>query len=256
MTTHVPTHRLAVAGLIVLSLIPVGAGMVRLTELAAGSPLAAEDERFFAAPAPLVLHSVGATLVSLLGALQVDSGLRQAWPRWHRRAGRISVVGGLLAAATGIWMTLRYAIPPDMQGSLLFGVRVVVGGGMALALLLAVQRILEGNLASHRAWMLRAYALGQGAGTQVLFLLPPQLLSGQVTGTLRDVLMTAAWAANVLVAESVIRRAAVRPGTQPAPGQRRLAPPAAVSSPRAGRTEATTPSSLPAAASAASKGTP
>jgi hypothetical protein len=32
---------------------------------------------------------------------------------------------------------------------------------------------------AHQAWMLRAYALGQGAGTQVLFLLPPQLLSGE-----------------------------------------------------------------------------
>lgn len=108
-------------------------------------------------------------------------------------------------------MTLRYTIPPQLQGSLLFWVRLVVGGGMALALVLALRAILDRNVASHRAWMLRAYAVGQGAGTQVLFLLPPQLLSGEaVTGMLRDVMMTAAWAANVLVAESVIRRGSHR----------------------------------------------
>jgi hypothetical protein len=104
-------------------------------------------------------------------------------------------------------MTLQYAIPPPLQGSLLFWVRLAVGSGMALSLVLAVRAIRDGNVPSHQAWMLRAYALGQGAGTQVLFLLPPQLLSGEaVTGTPRDLLMTAAWAANVLVAESIVQR--------------------------------------------------
>src|SRR5688572_18637057 len=56
-----------------------------------------------------------------------------------------------------------------------------------------------------RAFMIRAYALGQGAGTQVLVLLPWMLLSGESGGLTRDLLMTLSWAINIVVAESIIR---------------------------------------------------
>jgi hypothetical protein len=56
--------------------------------------------------------------------------------------------------------------------------------------------------------MIRAYALGQGAGTQVLVLGPGVLLSGEVLGPTRDLLMTLAWAINLAVAEHLIRRGA------------------------------------------------
>jgi hypothetical protein len=54
--------------------------------------------------------------------------------------------------------------------------------------------------------MVRAYALGQGAGTQVLVLGPGVLLFGEVLGPTRDLLMTVAWGINVGFAEYVIRR--------------------------------------------------
>ena len=112
----------------------------------------------------------------------------------------------MMSVRCRIWMTLAYVIPPELQGRLLFWVRLAVGSGMAMALILAIRAIRGGNVLRHQAWMLRAYALGQGAGTQVLFLLPPQLFLGEaVTGMPRDLLMTAAWAANVLIAESVLR---------------------------------------------------
>ena len=56
--------------------------------------------------------------------------------------------------------------------------------------------------------MIRAYALGQGAGTQVLVLGPWMLITGESGGLTRDVLMTVAWAINVVVAEVIIRRRA------------------------------------------------
>ena len=60
--------------------------------------------------------------------------------------------------------------------------------------------------------MIRAYALGQGAGTQVLVLLPWMLVSGESGGLTRDLLMTLAWTINVVVAESIINfRKKVRP---------------------------------------------
>lgn len=203
--------RLRVAhGLVAPSVVPLLGGALRIAGIAEGDA-APMDSRFVQDPLPVLLHIVAGNLFGVLGAFQFESGLRRTWPRWHRHAGRVLVLSGLLTAATGVWMTLRYPIPVPLQGGLLFWVRLAVGSGMALALVLAVRVVLAGNVASHDAWMLRAYALAQGAGTQVLFLLPPALWSGQpVTGTPRDALMTAAWVTNLLVAEYRIRRAAIR----------------------------------------------
>ena len=103
-------------------------------------------------------------------------------------------------------MTAGYDIPAAMQGRLLYGVRIAVGLAMTLALVLAVLAVLQRRMAEHQAWMVRAYALGQGAGTQVLILLPVTLLVGAPTFLLRDVLMALAWGLNVAVAEWLIRR--------------------------------------------------
>jgi hypothetical protein len=52
--------------------------------------------------------------------------------------------------------------------------------------------------------MIRAYALGQGAGMQVVVLLPWMLLIGKPSMLQRDVLMSLAWLINLLVAEMTI----------------------------------------------------
>jgi uncharacterized membrane protein len=225
--------RRVVYGLLALSVVPTLGGLARLASIASadGAPM---DARFALHPLPLITHILAASVFGVLGAFQFESDLRRAWPRWHRHAGRIVVLGGLLTAGTGIWMTLYYAIPPQLQGGVLFWVRLAVGGGMALSLVMAVRVILDGNVALHQAWMLRSYAFGQGAGTQVLFLLPPQLLLGEaVTGALRDILMTAAWAFNLLVAEFLIQRTRSSPADHsPASQRRHLAPLLGVSSQR------------------------
>lgn len=203
-----PSWRLPIS-LLLLSLVPLAAGALRLAGLAGwagGAALTPENARFMAAPAPLVLHIVGASLFCLLGAFQFDPGLRRRSPRLHRAAGRVAAPCGILAASTGLWMTLAYAIPPALQGGLLLGVRVVVALAMALAIVVSVHAVVRHRIARHRAWMVRAYALGQGAGTQVLILLPVSLLAGAPTFLFRDVLMASAWGLNLLVAEWVIRR--------------------------------------------------
>ncbi|WP_418316161.1 DUF2306 domain-containing protein [Piscinibacter sakaiensis] len=194
--------------LLVLSVVPILGGVARLHALAgAGDPLA--FDRFALDPWPVVLHIVSASIYCILGAFQFDERLRQTQPARHRNAGRVAVAFGFVAALSGLWMTLVYAIPPAMQGELLFLVRMLVGGAMAGFLLLGIRAILNGDLRRHRAWMVRAYALAQGAGTQVVLLLPPALLLGsEVTGRPRDLLMVAAWLINVTLAELYINKGA------------------------------------------------
>ena len=207
-----PSWRLPTA-LLLLSLVPVAAGLVRLIGLAAsggggggGGAITPGNARFMAMPSPLVLHIVSATVFCLLGAFQFDSAFRRRSPGLHRAAGRVLVLCGILAALTGLWMTAGYDIPAELQGPLLYGVRIAVGLSMALAILVSVRAVLQRRIAQHRAWMVRAYALGQGAGTQVLILLPVTLIAGAPTFFFRDVLMASAWGLNLLFAEWIIRR--------------------------------------------------
>lgn len=205
-----PSWRLPTS-LLLLSLVPVAAGAVRLVGLVgldSGGDTATtpENARFMAMPAPVVLHIVSATLFCLLGAFQFDSAIRRRSPGLHRAAGRVLAPCGMLAALTGLWMTAGYAIPAALQGPLLYGVRIGVGLSMALAIGVSVRAILRRRIAQHRAWMVRAYALAQGAGTQVLILLPVTLTAGAPTFFFHDVLMALAWALNLLFAEWIIRR--------------------------------------------------
>jgi Predicted membrane protein (DUF2306) len=159
-----------------------------------------------AMPAPVVLHIVCASVFCVLGALQFDSALRQRLPQLHRSAGWVAAPCGIVAALTGLWMTASDSMPAALQGPLLYAVRMVVGTAMTLAVVVSVSAVLTRRMAQHKAWMLRAYALGQGAGTQVLILLPVSLLVGTPTFFFRDVLMAAAWGLNALFAEWIIRR--------------------------------------------------
>jgi uncharacterized membrane protein len=189
--------------LIALSGIPLAAGTLRLIQIA-GGPGLAPDGRFKAFSAPVVVHVVAAAVYALLGAFQFARGFRRRHRTWHRRAGRVLVVTGLLVAASALVMTLVYAQKPG-TGDLLYLTRLIVGSAMAAFLILGFSAARRRDFAAHRAWMMRAYALGLGAGTQILTVGVGKALfgAGVLTG---DLEMLAGWAINLAVAEVVIRR--------------------------------------------------
>lgn len=200
------------ASLLVLSAIPVLAGALRLGSLAGGAEITPDNARFFALPLPVVLHIVGATVYCVLGAFQFVPSLRRRHPRYHRLAGRVLVPAGLVAAASGLWMTAVYDLPVA-DGGLLPVIRWIFGLAMIAALALGMRAILRRDVATHRAWMMRAYAIGLGAGTQVLTALPWMLMAGGLDTTSKTLSMTAGWVLNLAVAEWIIRRAPGRPRT-------------------------------------------
>ena len=205
MTSSTQRQWLVPAGLIALSLVPVLAGAARVGELTGGAQVTAENARFFASPVPVVVHIVGASVYCLLGALQFAPGLRRRRPRWHRVAGRVLVPCGLAAALSGLWMTLFYPRPPA-DDVLLTPMRLVFGAAMFCCLVLGVAAIRRRDIARHRAWMARGYAIGLGAGTQVLTHLPWLLLVGPPAGTPRVLLMLAGWVINLAAVEWALRR--------------------------------------------------
>jgi uncharacterized membrane protein len=195
------------AALLVLSAIPVVAGSLRLLEIAGGPQLLPANPRIDAVPAPVVVHIVAAAVFAILGVFQFSARLRRRRPSWHRRSGRVLVGAGLAVAGSGLWMTLFYTGAPG--GQLLWAVRILVGSAMAAFIVLGFTAIRRRDIAAHRAWMIRAYALAVGAGTQVFTQGVGEALFG--TGELSTALsVSAGWVINVAVAEWVIRRPRAR----------------------------------------------
>jgi hypothetical protein len=111
-------------------------------------------------------------------------------------------------------MTLFYPRQPG-TGLLAYLFRLAFGSGMAASIILGFTAIRRRDVARHRAWMTRAYALALGAGTQVLTkgIGPAIFGSSELTN---DLSLGAGWAINLAVAEYVLRRPARRQKVQPA----------------------------------------
>jgi uncharacterized membrane protein len=191
--------------LILLSLVPAAAGTRRVVELIGGATMTAANARFVAAPVPVVLHVIAAIPFSVLGAFQFSPALRRRRREWHRAAGRILVAFGLVVALTGLWMAQFYAWP-EGDGQVLYLLRLVFGSAMVMSIVSAVGAIRRRDFVSHGAWMMRGYAIGMAAGTQVLTHVPWFILVGQPGEVARAVLMGTGWVINLVVAEWIIRR--------------------------------------------------
>jgi hypothetical protein len=186
-----------------LSAIPLAAGALRLLQLSGGPSVLPADPRF-GFPLPLVVHILGAATYALVGAFQFVPRFRRCHLTWHRRAGRVLAVAGLLVAGSAIWMTLTYAAKPG-TGDLLYVFRLAFASAMAACLVLGFTAIRRHDVPAHRAWMTRGYALGLGAGTQVLTQGFGQALFGSAA-LVNDLAQGSAWVINLAVAEWVIRR--------------------------------------------------
>jgi hypothetical protein len=199
MTTLAPARTWRVpAALLALTAVPVIAGAFRVTQLSTGGPVTEENARFFADPVPVLLHIVGASVFCVLGAFQFLRGPR------HRVMGRLIVPCGLVAALSGMWMAVHYPLPAH-DGDLLMVLRLGFGSAMATALVLGFVAVRRRDFGRHRAWMVRAYAIGQGGGTQALIFAFWVAAAGQPGVQTRALLLGAGWVLNLVVAEWVIR---------------------------------------------------
>jgi uncharacterized membrane protein len=190
--------------LVALVLVPAIAGSLRLVELAGGPHVMPANPRITASPLPVVVHIMCAVPYAVLGAFQFSSSLRRRRPGWHRASGRALVVLGLAVAFSALWMTQFYPHQPG-TGDLAYIFRLAFGSGMAASIILGFAAIRRRDVAGHRAWMTRAYALALGAGTQAFTLGIGNAAFGTSELT-TDLSLGAGWAINLAVAEFVIRR--------------------------------------------------
>lgn len=191
-----------IGGLIFLSLVPSIGGTVRLTQLATSADVT--PERFAASPIPVVIHIFSVTFYAILGAFQFAPKFRYQQRNWHKLSGRFLVICGITVALSGLWMTHFYPWP-EFDGQLLYVMRLAVGFGMLFSIAIAMLAIRERNFKKHGAWMIRAYALALGAGTQVFSHIPWFVFSELQGELFRAICMGAGWLINIVIAEIIIR---------------------------------------------------
>ncbi|EAR10787.1 DUF2306 domain-containing protein [Reinekea blandensis] len=191
-----------------LCLIPMLAGLIRLESLASGAARTVDNARFVDQPLPVVIHILS-VLIYAPGVLLQLSPWRVRWPGLHAAVGKLTLPAGYLCALSGVWMTLTYPWP-ELDGVVLYLVRLVVGTLMLLQLGLGTRALWCRQFPEHGRWMLRAYALGMGAGTQVFTHIPFFLLPDVQTETGRAICMTAGWILNAGLCELYLVRKRAR----------------------------------------------
>lgn len=108
-----------------------------------------------------MVHIMPGLVFMLLGPLQFARRLRSRKPRLHRWTGRVFLVSGFLIGVTALVMSPQMAIggTNETAATMLFA------GIFLLSLIKAYLSIRRGNVALHREWMIRAFAIGSAVAT-------------------------------------------------------------------------------------------
>ncbi len=165
-----PTARRAVwAGVIVLVLIGLAAvarrTIVLLVPGSLGSgkaiPAAALDSGFARHDLLTLVHILPGALFLVLAMVQFMPGVRQRHLRFHRWSGRVLVALGLVIGISALVMSYKMNIggPNETAATTLYAIVFLIC--LVQAFLLARRR----EIARHREWMIRAYAVGLGVAT-------------------------------------------------------------------------------------------
>lgn len=163
--------------------------------------------RFSEIPWSARLHIIPGGLALMLGAFQFHSGLRSRWLAMHRNIGRAYVTFVLVGAVGGL--ILAWYAPHSPATRLGFASLAVVwfySGSMAY------YAVRQGNIALHRQWMIRCYALTLAAVTLRIQIPLFQEAMGLSFEQAYAIVAWFSWIPNLIVAEWFFNQAPVRGG--------------------------------------------
>lgn len=192
------------AALIFYALLLFVTSSMRIFEIAGGPVETADNARFLVMPIQIYLHAGGGMLYLVLGAFQFSQPIRARWPKWHRWSGRTAVLAGATAALSALWITETFPETPTGNPHEIYGLRILFGLGWLAFLALGIISALKRDIAAHRAWMMRAYAIGLGGTTTALLLAPWFVVFGPPPAKVFVLATGAAWVINLLVVQRIL----------------------------------------------------
>lgn len=119
------------------------------------------DRSFRTHRAVTYLHVIPGAIFLALAPLQFSSRIRTRYSRLHRVMGRVLMICALITAAAGLFFGLFMPYGGFDEALAI----AIVGGALFIAVSRGFFAIRSGNVAVHREWMLRAFALGLGIST-------------------------------------------------------------------------------------------
>lgn len=172
---------------------------------------------FYRRPWAIWFHMVFGALALVTGALNFRHSLRRRRPAVHRKVGEWYVFACLVTAAAGGWLAVHaYGGLANRLGF----------GGLAVATLvttaMAYREARARRFATHRAWMIRSYAMILAAVT-LRIQLPILAITLQGFDPAYAILAWSCWVPNLFVAEWIVRATTRRPtagtplGSPPSP---------------------------------------
>jgi uncharacterized membrane protein len=182
--------------------IPVLNAMVETVQIPTGT-YAKDSAHLAVAPLSWFLHVLAGAAFGICGPLNFALALRRRFGRLHRATGRFFVGAGVVLGLTAF--SLLLSVEPQ-RTPVIDIARGVFGLALLVALAMSMTAIRARDIPRHRAWVIRAYAIGLGSGTIGLVFLPLYLITGAPpVGLASDIILVTWWALNIGVAEWVIR---------------------------------------------------
>jgi uncharacterized membrane protein len=125
------------------------------------SPAAALDAGFARHMALTLLHILPGGLFLVLAPLQFMPGMRRKHLQLHRWSGRVLILCGLIIGISALIMsyTMNIGGPNETAATTLFAIVFLI------CLVKAYVHIRRKEVARHREWMIRAFAVGLGVAT-------------------------------------------------------------------------------------------
>lgn len=159
------------------------------------------SEHYYSMPWPVAIHIVTGLVFNLIAPLQFSQSIRRNNIKVHKLMGRSLAVCAILAGVTALLMNELY---PAFGGWLKYSAVTCFAVGITGCTIMGIIRIRQKNIASHRAWMIRATALALGPATQRLFFIPAFLVMGSLSEMVIGLGVWIGFTVNLLVAEIFI----------------------------------------------------
>ncbi|MBK5260633.1 MAG: DUF2306 domain-containing protein [Thermoanaerobaculia bacterium] len=180
------------------------AAATMLPDYAAEIPMI--EQGFADNPSVTLIHVTTGGLFLMLGLLQFSPSIRNRHRQFHRWSGRFLVGLAYLSGVAGIWLGVVAPYSPTERAP-----TAMAGVMFLITPIIAVTSVRRGNLARHREWMIRFFAVG--VGIVVIRIVGPFIIWFMSPTPFRDIVgltFWAGWIISVLVAEVWIRRTRAR----------------------------------------------